>query len=413
MFDEKDIIQFTEIASSLKYFLMPYAFVFLLISVVQAAYTEFVEKEKLDFDYEGRDIVFAALRKQILPLIVFFFFDTLCLLPVWMASELENRLKDIDVIEGLYESKLSDWEKRLKESGYLTSENITAWDDASVQSKVAVIGIVKNNAEAQQKMSPTLKSNVNIALGIQNDDSFLSWFTGLDVADFIHHFFIILLNFIRQGVEYLFIMAFKFLLYLDILVGQFAVLFAIIPSFRGNIIRWFMENLSLCMWAIIFVLIGWILNFVTFRTTMNATTSVADWVMPLLSIVTYTAIGAYAGKMVGREATGTSMLNSAYKTVTNTALPAAGSLVGSMLGTIGGIATTSKASAALSGAIGKAFSHPNLSPVTSKVSGAYRGAQSAVDFFKPQPKVSAMERVADNMESLKKGLVGNASDNKK
>ncbi|UZR98993.1 hypothetical protein [Chondrinema litorale] len=395
MFDKEDITAFAEVTGILKSYLMPYALVFILVAVVIYAYTELVEKENQDLSYSGTDIFFSAIRKLIFPVTVFFSFNTICLLPIWFVSELESRLQEVDVIKNMYSSELIKWEKIMKNNNYLNENNLESWGNASVQTKISVIRIVKNEAEMTKKMSGHIEKKVDVALGLEKDNSVLSLFKGLNVTELIHHGLVSLINTLRQGIEYLFSLIFKLLLYLDIIIGQFVALFAILPMFRGNILSWLQENLSLCLWAVIFLIVDWILGYISFRTSISIDTSIADWVIPLLSIITYGTIGSLAAKIIGREASGVSMLQSASKTVLST-LPAVGAFATGAMGVL----TTSKASSKLAGLVGKIVPES----IKQKSTSLMDGAVNTVDFFKPQYKPTTMERMADDMSIIRKSL---------
>ncbi|WP_020531006.1 hypothetical protein [Flexithrix dorotheae] len=394
MFEPDDIMAFAEITGILKSYLMPYALIFILIAVALHAYNELVEKENQEMSYSGSDIFFGILRKLVFPILVFFTFDTLCLVPIFFISEIETRLREVDVVQQMYTGELNQWERLLKDNNYLNEKNEAHWNEASFQTKMSVIRIVKNEAEIIEKLSPNLHEEVDIALGIEKDNSTFSLMGGLSLSEFIHHGLVFLINMLRQGIEYLFGLIFKMLLYLDIIIGQFVAMFAILPMFRSNILRWVQENISLCLWAIVFLIVDWILGYISFRASLSADASVADWVIPLLSIITYGAIGSFAGKIIGREASGVGMLQTASKTALS-AIPAVGAFVGGAFG----ILTTSQASGKLKDKFGKWM--PATAQTTSKI---FKGAKNAVDFFKPQKKPTAMERMADDIAILRKTL---------
>lgn len=348
MFEPDDIMAFAEITGILKSYLMPYALIFILIAVALHAYNELVEKENQEMSYSGSDIFFGILRKLVFPILVFFTFDTLCLVPIFFISEIETRLREVDVVQQMYTGELNQWERLLKDNNYLNEKNEAHWNEASFQTKMSVIRIVKNEAEIIEKLSPNLHEEVDIALGIAKDNSTFSLMGGLSLSEFIHHGLVFLINMLRQGIEYLFGLIFKMLLYLDIIIGQFVAMFAILPMFRSNILRWVQENISLCLWAIVFLIVDWILGYISFRASLSADASVADWVIPLLSIITYGAIGSFAGKIIGREASGVGMLQTASKTALS-AIPAVGAFAGGAFG----ILTTSQASGKLKDKFGK------------------------------------------------------------
>lgn len=395
MFEQEDIIAFAEITSILKSYLMPYALVFILIAVGIHAFHELVEKEKQEVGYQGADIFFTVLRKLVFPVIVFFSFSTFCLLPIWFIAELESRLKEVDVVKNMFIPELKKWERIMKENDYLNDRNLQHWENASVQTKLSVIRILCNEAEIENKMSTEITQQVDIALGVEKDDSAFSLFKGLNLAELLHHGLVLLINMLRQGIEYLFGLIFKLLLYLDIIIGQFVALFAILPMFRGNIFRWLQENLSLCLWAIVFLIVDWILGFISFKASMAGEISVADWAIPLLSIITYGTIGRLAAKIIGSEASGAGILQTASRSALST-LP----MVGAFAGGVAGVLTTSRASEKLASAVARMLP----AGVKNRASNLRQGAIDTIDFFKPQHKPTVTERMADDIAVLKKSM---------
>ena len=398
------VLEILEIVKILRNTLLPWAIVFAVIAFFIYLYQNYIEQDKIsDDDTEtGMTTVEKALKSVGVSFALYLLFPTIALIPLFIVTELDTVIRSENPIEKLYEEKLKAIETQMEADGYITDENRAQWKAASLETRLSGARIFHVNKDLQNKYkqhAAKKEFNEYIEGDYTKGPSFWKLMR-LDAMDALNYLLVTLLNYLRNAVEYLIIRLFRFLLYMDYLIGLFTVLFSIIPYYRQNLLNWLTENISLSAWSFVFIIVQWIMSYISLSSFSSEEQSMDAWVMPFLSITAYSGLAYYAGKIIGREAGGGTL-----STVTRQALsmiPAAGAAAGGVFALMKSMGT-SKAGQALAGffqkVAGSAMS--KLPPgVQSGVQSAIKSVGDAANYFKPQSKPTAMERSARATEEL-------------
>ena len=420
LYNVEDLIAFREIIFALQRFLLPYAGGLILLSMLRYAWLEFFEKNEDDREGDAGRWFVATGKKMLLPLAVFIAFPFLCLEPAIYFSDLYTKLGNIEVGEVSANNKIEGYKQQMLREGYLNGNTIKQFDASSLGQKVSVVKIWMVEKDSKEVVMKNTVTDIESTLKVsKNEYGFWDIITDLDVSSAIFYILVYVLNMIRDGIEYAFGVVFQFLLYLDLILGMFAMLMAFIPDLRGNILNWFLENIALQLWSVVFLAVEWVLSYVMYSKMLSTeASSVADWVMPLVSILAFTFIGVFAAKLVmGRQAAGSQMMQTGGKMALN-AIPMVGGIVATGLSSnMKGLAS-SKFGQDAGGLIKKILSgnygsqkkaegvsglgnfDANSNRIGSVRSAIANGVSSAYDYFKPQNQPSPMEKMVDSLSDL-------------
>ena len=409
-FNSELISTILDLTKVIRDILAPFAIVLFLIGVIKDTWDYFTAKDKIEIDEESiSTLSWAALKNNIVGLVIFLAFPYLALIPAVLVDSIITELHEISPVEKLYQDNLAPAENTLRNKGYLTSDNEAQWNQTSLQSKLSFIRTIR----AKDAAIKLKNSNIDEDNYVDNADALDSYtvsgtidnLSSFDLFEFnpmdtLLTIFIFVINFIRNGIEYIVGKLFEILLYLDYLIGIFVAFIALLPWARQNMMNWFIENLSLLAWAIVFILIDWIMALISLSAISGDVDGMgmSAWTMPLLSLFVLSAVGYFAAKITGREAGG-GTVQTAVRTGMS-AIPAAGAFLGAAYGsTMGGLAS-SKAGQAAGSFLKKHGSTLLTGAKNSPANKAIDSVKSAVDYFKPQPKPTAAERTASALEDL-------------
>ena len=409
-FNSELIATILDLTKVIRDILAPFAIVLFLIGVIKDTWDYFTAKDKIEIDEESiSTLSWAALKNNIIGLVIFLAFPYLALMPVTLIDAFINELNEISPVETLYNQNLAPAEQSLRDKGYLTSDNEDQWSQTSLQSKLSFIRTIKAKEAAIQLKNAEIDEDTYVdnaeALDAYTITGSIDEISTFDLFEFnpmdtLLSIFIFVINFIRNGIEYIVGKLFEILLYLDYLIGIFVAFIALLPWARQNVMNWFIENLSLLAWAIVFILIDWIMALVSLSAISGDVDGMgmSAWTMPLLSLFVLSAVGYFAAKITGREAGG-GTVQTAVRTGMS-AIPAAGAFLGAAYGsTIKGLGS-SKSGHAEAAFLGKHGSTLLTGAKNSRTNRAIDSVKSTIDYFKPQPKPTAAERTASALEDL-------------
>jgi hypothetical protein len=408
VYDIDMVLDVIEITKEIRNVLIPFAILFFVIGVLKDLYDHFLGDQKLEVDEDSiASLVSRLFRKNVLALVLFFAFPIIALFPITVMNELVSSFNEVDPVEQMINSKLSTIEKDLRKKRYLNGDNIEAWENTSNGNKLSFLRQVKVREQLLAEQQETegldefLSGSINI---LKKDTESENKSTGIftlsdlfstgDYSSKLTLVFVIVAELVRKAFEYLVARLFTFLLYLDYLLGIFAAFMALLPWTRGNLLTWFIENFSLLAWALIFILVDWLLTLISFTTISSNSVEIQDIAMPLLTIVVYTGVAAYAAKIVGRENGGTPLSMAARSAMT--AVPVLG---GAAIGTISR-ASSGLASSPIGQAIGKQMGMMGEVAMRGGAGSVQRSIADTVAKFKPQPKMSEQEKLTSSVNSL-------------
>ena len=143
-FNNELITTILDLTKVIRDILLPFAIVLFLIGIIKDTWDYFTAKDKIEIDEESiSTLSWAALKNNIVGLIIFVSFPYLALIPVVLIDSFINELNEISPVETLYEQNLAPAEDALRAAGYLTKENEEKWEQTSLQSKLSFIRTVK------------------------------------------------------------------------------------------------------------------------------------------------------------------------------------------------------------------------------------------------------------------------------